>query len=87
MLRYARANSSQNAGVRCPLLSLGAVASRARDARDATHRSLLPPTCGRTEMQANDRSNAPDGWLVPVEMGMHVELHSLSRDDLNGRCG
>ena len=24
---------------------------------------------------------------VPVEMGMHVELHSLSRDDLNGRCG
>ena len=38
-------------------------------------------------MQANDRSNAPEGWQVPVEMGMHVELHSLSRDDLNGRCG
>ena len=30
---------------------------------------------------------APDGWEVPVEIGMHVELHSLSRDDLNGRRG
>mgnify|MGYP004118260299 CR=1 FL=1 len=38
-------------------------------------------------MQANDRSNAPDGWQVPVEMGMHVELHSLSRVELNGCTG
>ena len=30
---------------------------------------------------------APDGWEVPVEIAMHVELHSLSRDDLNGRRG
>ena len=29
----------------------------------------------------------PDGWEVPVEVGMHVELHSLSRADLNGRRG
>ena len=30
---------------------------------------------------------APDGWDVPVEPGLIVELHSLSRDDLNGRQG
>lgn len=30
---------------------------------------------------------SPDGWEVPVETGMIVELHSLSRAELNGRRG
>ena len=31
---------------------------------------------------------AKSAWLaLPLEDGMHVELHSLSREELNGRCG
>lgn len=31
--------------------------------------------------------SAPAGWDVPAEIGLIVELHSLSRDDLNGQRG